>query len=114
MVYVWPIMRVLPHFYIQIKVIRDLVGAIIIVCFLKNRRKLMYYRLREPYCFRGWKLLPYAIRCEFGEKMFEKPYFLIKRHFCFFFAVMVQRILNWKILVRKLIKFFKNCLTIVF
>ena len=41
----------------------------------------MYYRLREPYCFRGWKLLPYAIRCEFGEKMFEKPYFFDKETF---------------------------------
>lgn len=35
----------------------------------------MYYRLKEPYAFRGWKRLPYAICAMTGPKLFEKPFF---------------------------------------
>lgn len=41
----------------------------------------MYYRLKEPYAFRGYKKLPYAIRAEYGKNMFQKPYFFGKEEF---------------------------------
>lgn len=42
----------------------------------------MYYRLKPPYAFRGWRKLPFAIRAEYGEHaadrahFFEKPLFM--------------------------------------
>lgn len=41
----------------------------------------MYYRLKEPYAFRGWRMLPYAIRAEKGVGMFELPQFYDKETF---------------------------------
>ncbi len=41
----------------------------------------MYYRLKEPWTFRGWKGLPYAIRAEYGEHKHEKPVFFTKPEF---------------------------------
>ena len=41
----------------------------------------MYYRLKEPFAFRGWKKLPYAIRPEYGEYISERPLFLDKQTF---------------------------------
>lgn len=41
----------------------------------------MYYRLKEPYAFRGFKRLPYAIRAERGNEMFKRPFFLGKEEF---------------------------------
>lgn len=41
----------------------------------------MYYRLKEPYAFRGWKLLPYAICAEKGAGMLEQPKFFDKDTF---------------------------------
>lgn len=41
----------------------------------------MYYRLKEPYAFRGYKRLPYAIRAEYGNKMFKRPFFFQKKEF---------------------------------
>lgn len=41
----------------------------------------MYFRLKEPWAFRGWKKLPYAIRAEGGEKKHEKPLFFAKEPF---------------------------------
>lgn len=41
----------------------------------------MYYRLKEPYAFRGFKKLPYAIRAEQGDEMFKRPYFFGKEEF---------------------------------
>lgn len=41
----------------------------------------MYYRLREPWAFRGWKKLPYALRCQYGEMKHEKPLFVEKEVF---------------------------------
>lgn len=41
----------------------------------------MYYRLKEPFAFRGWKKLPYAIRAEYGEYISERPLFLDKETF---------------------------------
>ena len=41
----------------------------------------MYYRLKEPYAFRGWKKLPYAICAAKGPKMFERPTFFDKEIF---------------------------------
>ncbi|MDD6050148.1 MAG: radical SAM protein [Clostridiales bacterium] len=41
----------------------------------------MYYRLTEPYAFRGYKGLPYAIRAEQGRKLFDKPLFFGKEPF---------------------------------
>lgn len=41
----------------------------------------MYYRLKEPYAFRGWKKLPYAIRAEQGEEMQLMPSFFGREDF---------------------------------
>lgn len=41
----------------------------------------MYYRLKEPWAFRGWKKLPYAIRAMSGEKKHDKPFFMEKEPF---------------------------------
>ncbi len=41
----------------------------------------MYYRLKEPWTFRGFKKLPYALRREYGEKKHEKPLFIEKEVF---------------------------------
>ena len=41
----------------------------------------MYYRLKEPYAFRGWKKLPYAICAMKGPKLFERPKFVDKETF---------------------------------
>ena len=41
----------------------------------------MYYRLKEPYAFRGWKKLPYAICAMKGPKMFDRPTFFDKETF---------------------------------
>ena len=41
----------------------------------------MYYRLKEPWAFRGWKKLPWAIRAEYGEHKHEPPLFLKKDPF---------------------------------
>ena len=38
----------------------------------------MYYRLKEPYSFKGWQRLPFAIRPESGPHMFERPHFFRK------------------------------------
>ena len=38
----------------------------------------MYYRLKEPWAFRGWKGLPYAITAMFGEYRHRTPYFFNK------------------------------------
>ncbi|MBQ3460061.1 MAG: radical SAM protein [Solobacterium sp.] len=41
----------------------------------------MYYRLKEPWSFRGWKKLPYAVSAMYGEKKHEMPVFLDKSAF---------------------------------
>ena len=41
----------------------------------------MYYRLKEPWAFRGWKKLPWAIRAEYGEHRHDAPMFLKKEPF---------------------------------
>ena len=41
----------------------------------------MYYRLKEPWTFRGWKKMPYALRAEYGEKKHERPLFMEKEPF---------------------------------
>ncbi|MBR4501424.1 MAG: radical SAM protein [Clostridia bacterium] len=41
----------------------------------------MYYRLKAPWAFRGWKKLPYAIRAQFGKDKHERPHFLTKEPF---------------------------------
>lgn len=46
-----------------------------------KERCLIYYRLKEPYAFRGWQKLPYAICAMAGKKMFERPHFLEKELF---------------------------------
>lgn len=38
----------------------------------------MYYRLKEPWSFRGWKKLPYALRAEYGSKKHDRPFFFAK------------------------------------
>jgi len=41
----------------------------------------MYYRLKEPWAFRGWKKLPYAIQAQYGENKHTRPLFLQKAPF---------------------------------
>ena len=38
----------------------------------------MYYKLKAPYSFRGWRKLPYAIRAEYGAHMYDRPRFFKK------------------------------------
>ena len=38
----------------------------------------MYYRLKEPWTFRGWKKTPHAIRTATGEHKHEAPFFFDK------------------------------------
>jgi radical SAM protein with 4Fe4S-binding SPASM domain len=47
----------------------------------------MYYRLKAPYAFRGWKKLPYAIRAEQGKEMFDPPAFFTREdyHYLLYF-----------------------------
>lgn len=41
----------------------------------------MYYRLKEPWAFRGWKKLPFAICAMAGEKKHEEPFLMEKEPF---------------------------------
>ena len=41
----------------------------------------MYYKLAEPFAFRGFKLLPYAVRAERGEHLDDEPIFFDKPTF---------------------------------
>ena len=41
----------------------------------------MYYRLKPPYSFRGWRKLPYAIRAEYGENAHKRAHFFQKGPF---------------------------------
>jgi len=41
----------------------------------------MYYRLKEPWAFRGWKKLPFAICAMAGEKKHEEPFLMEKAPF---------------------------------
>lgn len=41
----------------------------------------MYYRLKPPYAFRGWRKLPFAIRAEYGEDAFKRAHFYKKALF---------------------------------
>ena len=41
----------------------------------------MYYRLKEPWAFRGWKKLPFAIQAMEGEHRHEKPFLMEKTPF---------------------------------
>ena len=41
----------------------------------------MFYRLKEPYVFTGYKFLPFAIEAMDGEHYFDKPYFFKKNTF---------------------------------
>ena len=43
--------------------------------------KEIYYRLKEPWAFRGWQRLPYALRAEAGEKKYDKPLFFNREQF---------------------------------
>ena len=43
--------------------------------------KLMYYRLKEPWAFRGWKKLPFAIQAQYGKDKHKRPHFLQKEQF---------------------------------
>ena len=38
----------------------------------------MYYRLKEPWTFRGWKLTPYAVQAMYGKGRHTRPYFFNK------------------------------------
>ena len=41
----------------------------------------MYYRLKKPWAFRGWKLTPYAVQAQYGADKHKKPYFFGKKVF---------------------------------
>lgn len=41
----------------------------------------MFYRLKPPWAFRGWKRTPYAIRAAFGADKHKRPYFFKKEPF---------------------------------
>ncbi|MBP3205333.1 MAG: radical SAM protein [Lachnospiraceae bacterium] len=38
----------------------------------------MYYRLKEPWAFRGWKRTPYAIQAMYGKDRHKRPHFFNK------------------------------------
>ena len=41
----------------------------------------MYYRLKEPWAFRGWKKLPFAICAMAGKEKHDEPFFMEKAPF---------------------------------
>jgi hypothetical protein len=41
----------------------------------------MYYRLKEPWAFRGWKKLPFAVCAMAGEKKHDEPFLMEKEPF---------------------------------
>ena len=41
----------------------------------------MYYRLKEPWAFRGWEKLPFAIRAMSGKKRHDAPIWMEKAPF---------------------------------
>ena len=41
----------------------------------------MYYRLKEPWAFRGWKKTPYAVAAQGGPDKHRRPYFFQKEVF---------------------------------
>lgn len=41
----------------------------------------MYYRLKEPWAFRGWKKTPYAIQAMYGTERHKRPHFFEKEQF---------------------------------
>lgn len=41
----------------------------------------MYYRLKAPWAFRGWKKLPCALQAQYGEDKHERPHFMKKEPF---------------------------------
>ncbi len=41
----------------------------------------MYYKLKKPYAFRGWKKRPFALRAEYGSHSYDKPFFFRKKDF---------------------------------
>ena len=42
---------------------------------------MMYYRLKEPWAFRGWKKTPYAVQAQYGENKHKRPFFFQKEPF---------------------------------
>ena len=41
----------------------------------------MYYRLKEPWAFRGWKRAPHALQAQYGEKKHDRPVFVPREQF---------------------------------
>ena len=41
----------------------------------------MYYRLKEPWTFRGWTKMPYAVRAQYGKDKLKRPFFFTKEPF---------------------------------
>ena len=41
----------------------------------------MYYRLKEPWAFRGWGRSPFALQAQYGETKHDRPNFLSKEPF---------------------------------
>ena len=41
----------------------------------------MYYRLKEPWTFCGWKKMPHAVRAVEGKHKHDRPFFLDKEVF---------------------------------
>lgn len=41
----------------------------------------MYFRLKKPWAFRGWKLTPYAVQAQYGSDKHKRPVFFEKQVF---------------------------------
>ena len=41
----------------------------------------MYYQLKKPWAFRGWKLTPYAVQAQYGKDKYKRPFFFEKKVF---------------------------------
>jgi hypothetical protein len=54
----------------------------------------MYYRLKEPYAFRGWKNRPHAIRAEYGDRVLMPPSFFRYEDFRYFIILGSFLVLN--------------------
>jgi len=51
------------------------------VVFRKCKGEKMYYRLKEPWTFCGWKKTPHALRALFGKHKHDNPLFMEKEVF---------------------------------
>lgn len=64
----------------------------------------MFYRLKEPHVFTGYKFLPFAIEAMDGEHYFDNPYFFKKDTFLRLLDCNGQNDMEADMVIRQLVK----------